>query len=228
MRCLCSKLLMVFGLLFLSISEDCLGAGEKPAPKPRPHPAMPRPAAHPTHNNGDMQFVMRHHDLEVSLADDADIRSMSPPDADFDEKGNRKKPSPEELKKLKGDTPREQKLPGYKIDFNKVQIGDLVKITLGKPKDSPNTAKPNASTTSTKEEDPKDPPRTAYIRSGELIGKVIEMGTSLQFTVRIDVPAMQNGHHHMNNNRNNNNVPKTTISDRVATRVVVQTPANPN
>jgi hypothetical protein len=57
------------------------------------------------------------------------VRTISPPE-EFDDKGNIKKHTKEELLPLKGDTPEEKKLPGYKSDISEVQVGDLVRVAL--------------------------------------------------------------------------------------------------
>jgi hypothetical protein len=48
----------------------------------------------------------------------------------YDEKGNPKKYTKEELQKLKGDDPAEKKLPGYKADFPDLKVGDYVEVSV--------------------------------------------------------------------------------------------------
>src|SRR5438105_10509483 len=62
------------------------------------------------------QVVTKHYDVDVTAAPDAKVRIKNPPPR-FDQKGNLLKYSANELKELKGDSPEEQKLQGYKRDF---------------------------------------------------------------------------------------------------------------
>src|SRR5437867_4229048 len=62
------------------------------------------------------QLVTKHYDVDVTAAPDAKVRIKNPPPR-FDQKGNLLKYSADELKELKGDSPEDKKLPGYKRDF---------------------------------------------------------------------------------------------------------------
>jgi hypothetical protein len=78
-------------------------------------------------------------DVEIQPADDMKVRSLHPPVA-FDEKGNPKKYTAQELKEMRGDG----KLPGYAAELTGLQDGQVVTVRLARKKD---TAKPK---------DPKD------------------------------------------------------------------------
>jgi hypothetical protein len=80
-------------------------------------------------------------DIEIVPAQDMKVRSLHPPAA-FDEKGNPKKYTPQELKELRGDG----RLPGYAADLSGLQDGQVVTVRLARRKD---TARPK---------DKKDPP----------------------------------------------------------------------
>src|SRR5207248_7522542 len=59
------------------------------------------------------QVVRKTHDVEITAAPNIKVRIKNPP-ARFDQKGQLLKYSDDELKELKGDSPEEKKLPGYK------------------------------------------------------------------------------------------------------------------
>jgi hypothetical protein len=73
--------------------------------------------------------VTEHKDFDLQAAKDATVRFLNPP-MEYDDKGYPKKYTPEELKKLKGTNPN---LPGYEADFEKLKIGDNVRVTFKKP-----------------------------------------------------------------------------------------------
>jgi hypothetical protein len=77
-------------------------------------------------------------DVEIQPADDLVVRVLTPPPA-FDEKGNLRKYTRKELQELKGDDPKQ---PGYAADFDSLQPGQIVKITLLKKKGAPARPKP--------------------------------------------------------------------------------------
>jgi hypothetical protein len=85
-------------------------------------------------------------DVEIQPADEMRIRSLHPPVA-FDEKGNPKKYTAQELKEMRGDG----KLPGYAAELTGLQDGQVVTVHLARKKDA---AKPK----DPKDKDKKDPP----------------------------------------------------------------------
>jgi hypothetical protein len=124
-----------------------------PPPKPAaPKPAPPAPAPvtrtvtrvvyrqPPRTNNNNNQprprDITTNDDYIVTFSDTGTVRMMEEP-LEFDEKGQRKTFTKEELKKFKGDTPEEQKLVGYKADFSDMRVGDNVKVTLATFKPNP-------------------------------------------------------------------------------------------
>src|SRR5262249_8625649 len=72
----------------------------------------------------------------IDATEDCKFRMENPP-LQFDDKGKPKKPTQKELKELKGD----DKQPGYPATFADLKIGQVVKITLVKPKDAVKPAK---------------------------------------------------------------------------------------
>lgn len=71
-------------------------------------------------------------EVSITAVDEAQVRLANPP-TEFDDKGQPKKHSKEELAKLKGDP----KLPGFKGDFSDLTAGQLVQVTLVRRKDAP-------------------------------------------------------------------------------------------
>ena len=71
-----------------------------------------------------------HKDFDLESTTDAKVRRQNPP-VQYDEKGNVKKYTAEELKELKGP---DTKLPGYTADWTDLKDGQIVKITLSLPK----------------------------------------------------------------------------------------------
>lgn len=70
-------------------------------------------------------------DYELTAADAVRVRMKDLP-VEFDDKGHLKKFTPDELKKKKGDTADEQKLSGYKSEFNVLKPGDVIQVSLSK------------------------------------------------------------------------------------------------
>jgi len=73
--------------------------------------------------------TVKHKPVDLSPADDMQVRTAAPP-PQFDEKGNRRKPTPKELKELKG----EGNLPGYKSDLSSLKKGQEVVCYVLMPK----------------------------------------------------------------------------------------------
>ena len=125
----------------------------QPAPAPRPpaarpvaplpvvvRPAAPRPVyRQPPRNNNNQPRptdTTTTTNYVVTFADKGKVRMMEEP-LEFDEKGTRKKFTAEELKQFKGDTPADQKLPGYTAVYSDIQLGDNVKVSLSTFKPNP-------------------------------------------------------------------------------------------
>lgn len=105
----------VIGIASLLFAEMSLAA--PPAKKP-----MGKNAA----SGGDI-------DYEFNVLEDVKVRLLNPP-VEFDEKGRPKKYDGDELKKRKGDSAAEQKLPGIKSEFNVLKPGDVVQVSFSRPK----------------------------------------------------------------------------------------------
>jgi len=84
-----------------------------------------------THTRNLYKVEKKTQEVEVPTLDDVKIRIPSPPVA-YDDDGKIKKPTAEELRKLKGDPP----LAGYPGEFNNLRSGQLVTITLMRKKDA--------------------------------------------------------------------------------------------
>ena len=69
--------------------------------------------------------------VELKLDDDVKVRTPSPPTA-FDDKGNPKQYTPEELKEL-----RKDKLPGYPSDKDELRQGQTVYVQVARLKPEP-------------------------------------------------------------------------------------------
>jgi hypothetical protein len=71
-------------------------------------------------------------DIDLRAAEDMKVRTMKPP-LEYDDKGNVKKYTAQELKELRG----KGNLPGYTADFDSLREGQIVKVYLAKPKAKP-------------------------------------------------------------------------------------------
>jgi hypothetical protein len=70
-------------------------------------------------------------DIDFRAAEEVKVRTLNPP-VTFDEKGNVKKYTREELKELKG---KDSNLPGYESSFDQLQAGQVLKVTLARTKE---------------------------------------------------------------------------------------------
>lgn len=78
--------------------------------------------------------------LDLEPVEDLIVRRKNPPIA-FDENGKIKRYTQKELKELKGEDP---KLPGYQADFDSLQMGQIVQVSLVKKKPEKPVGKPKA------------------------------------------------------------------------------------
>ena len=92
--------------------------------------------------------VTRYQDVEFQAEENVKVRTMELPEQ-FDEKGNIKKYTKEELKELKG---KDTHLPGYESTFEGLRAGQLIQVTLAEHK----TKKPATSPGEVKEKEAKD------------------------------------------------------------------------
>jgi hypothetical protein len=93
-----------------------------------------------THQRNLYKFEKKTQEVEVPTLDDVKVRIPAPAVV-FDDDGKIKKPTAEELKKLKGDP----SLPGYPGEFSGLHAGQFVTITLMRKKDAkpPAPERPN-------------------------------------------------------------------------------------
>src|SRR5262249_16840460 len=87
----------------------------------------------------------------------------------FDDKGKPRKPTAEELKKLKGTDP---KLKGYKAELGDLKAGQVVVVTLAKAKASAPKAKGDRGGESSGDGEAKSS-KPAYTIVGEYTGKLV-------------------------------------------------------
>ncbi|HXG10582.1 MAG TPA: hypothetical protein VNK04_12545 [Gemmataceae bacterium] len=66
-------------------------------------------------------------DIEIQATENVKVRSMQPPMV-YDEKGNPRRHTPQELRELKG----EGNLPGYMSDFDSLRTGQIVTVHLAR------------------------------------------------------------------------------------------------
>src|SRR5258707_1201113 len=105
---------------------------------------------HPQHNL--FKVVTTTKDFDLQAADDVKVRMLNLPDL-FDEKGNPKKYTADELKDLKGS---DTKLPGYTSDFSSLKNGQQVTVYLSKPKSDAKDNKDDADNKDKKNAKPAD------------------------------------------------------------------------
>lgn len=103
-------------------------------------------------------------DYELTTAEGVKVR-IKELQMEFDEKGRVKKYTPEELKKRKGDTPEEQKLSGYKIDYNVLKPGDVIQVSLSRVN--------------------KDKESKSWSSAGNMVGTVIDVSANV-ITLRVN------------------------------------------
>ncbi len=75
-----------------------------------------------------MKVVTEWVEIEIPIKETTKIRTKTPLQV-YDDKGNIKKYSPEELKTLKGSNPN---LPGYEVKIDELTPGAVVEVTLNK------------------------------------------------------------------------------------------------
>jgi hypothetical protein len=145
MRLFAFTAILALGVL-IGLSEEKAGAG-KNAPRPTPPPPAPAipnwPQWQPVRPGGGGGAKVGKVTIDVTFTYNSDVgkvRSYDPPE-NFDDKGNVKKYTKEELADLKGDTPAEKKMVGYKADWDAVKVGDMVQVTLSVNKNAPPKAK---------------------------------------------------------------------------------------
>jgi hypothetical protein len=153
---------------------------------------------------------------------------MSPPE-EFDDKGNIKKFTKEELAKLKGDDPAEKKLPGYKSDFAEIQVGDYIHAALSVWKKNAKAAPKKKAGKAKKDEDvdkeakddlDADAKNGKWVVAGKVMGKVTKIqegntdtGPTLTVQLTLQVPQV--------NGRNGGNTNQTIKPDQGQATLIV-------
>jgi hypothetical protein len=79
--------------------------------------------------------VTRYQDVDFQAEENVKVRTMELPEQ-FDEKGNVKRYTKEELKQLKG---KDTNLPGYESNFESLRAGQLIQVTLAEHKTTKKT-----------------------------------------------------------------------------------------
>jgi hypothetical protein len=123
------------------------------------------------------------------------VRSIDPPD-EYDDKGNVRKPTREDLKRLKGDTPEERKMVGYKSDFSELQSGDIVQVAVSVHKKDTSKASPSGTEgdRAATEEGKQESKPGKWIVAGILLGKVTKIenaNTDTQPKITVQVTQAQ-------------------------------------
>jgi hypothetical protein len=117
---------------------------KKAPPKEKLLPGKTIPQAKIRGVNADQRTItieVGNQSAEVVATENAYVRTKAIPSA-FDDKGNIvTKVSPEKEKELKGDTPAEQKMKGYKAAFSDLRPNQIVEITLHKLATTPGIKK---------------------------------------------------------------------------------------
>jgi hypothetical protein len=106
------------------------------------------------------------------------VRTIDPPE-EYDEKGNLRKLTREELKKAKGDDPVEKKMVGYKSDFSELQVGDIVQVALStKKKETAKKTNPEKDDKAESEVDKTEAKPAKWVVAGQLLGKVTKIDSA--------------------------------------------------
>jgi hypothetical protein len=80
--------------------------------------------------NGDYTIKREYKNVDFHTADAVKVRIMNPP-LQFDDKGNAKQYTKDELEAMKG---KDKDLPGYESTLDSLKVGDTIKVTLSTPK----------------------------------------------------------------------------------------------
>ncbi len=124
------------------------------------------------------QPVKHAKEFEFDLADEVRVARLKL-EVEYDDKGNIKEYTPEELKKR-----RDKELPGYTATFEEVLPGQTLKLYLTKPKATPKTKKEEKSTDPAKEGEtapktaPKEGDTVAKTTAGKGIGEEKGLGAT--------------------------------------------------
>jgi hypothetical protein len=180
----------------------------QPQPKPNPNPNpnvnnRPNPQPNPNNQPVNRQITINTDYVVTFNTVVGKVRLTTPP-LQYDDKGQPKKLTSEDLAKLKGDETGDDKLPGYACEITEITTGDTVTITLKMP--DPNVKKPakDAATkddkpataddkTPSKDEKPGSKDIGDWVSAGQLVGKVQKIdNNSAGVTLTVRVARQQN------------------------------------
>lgn len=139
------------------------------------------------------RYVTAYRDYVFLVSDDAQIRSLQAPKS-FGPDGKPQEHSPEDLKKLRGDS----KLVGYPIELQGLQVGQWVRVTLAQQR--PNRQNPNS---------------IIWVAVGTGVGQISGVGSS-HVTVRVPYQTWVNA-----KKANQPQIQKVPVRDREARIVIV-------
>jgi hypothetical protein len=133
---------------------------------------------------------------DIPLAEDVRVRTLKLGER-FDNQGNVIDPSRlpvAEQQKLKGSTPDEQKLPGYKADLVDLKVGQIVEVFLVYPRRTPAapTVRPVPKVGEEGSEPPAKPPPAPVSTAGatRVTGKLAALASN-QITLRLESQVLQ-------------------------------------
>jgi hypothetical protein len=124
------------------------------------------------------KIIYKQKDIDVSLAQEVVVRVKDPP-AEFDDKGDLKKYTPEELKKLKGPG----NYWGYPSDVDSVTTGQVVRVFVffqQKPQKSRTTTTPSPGASSSKDKNTDPKPDENADEEGPLVKVIYILNDSNQ------------------------------------------------
>jgi hypothetical protein len=229
MRLFALAAILALGVLAGLSDEKAPGAGKNTPPKPpapsRPPAPPPRPPVNPAalviprlpaNFRPGPGARLAPWNVDVTFTFNADVgkvRSLDPP-ADFDEKGNIQKHTKEELAALKGDTPEEKKMAGYRSDYSELKVGDMVQVALSVHKTNATEEKKGKGDKKEKEEGKADKPDKGdtpakdgrWVVANQFIGKItkIDGATTIsgpKMTVRVTTVQVVQGRNKPAGNR---------------------------
>ena len=118
--------------------------------------------AHPQNNA--VKRALTPKQVKISVLDEVQVRAKLLPLA-FDEKGNQRKLTKEEIKDLKGDDP---KLPGYAASYSDLKAGQAVLIYFGR-------LKPATSKDGSKSDDSAKSASQSWDPAGQLAARLVKV-----------------------------------------------------
>jgi hypothetical protein len=165
-----------------------------------------------------------HKEVELQLADNVVVRRKYPPDQ-RDDNGKLRKPTPAELKELKGPDP---KAFGYSADLFDLKNGQQITVTLLKRKDDKSTAKPANNNDNAKpaaaDKKNVDNAGNEWVFAGTLAGTLTatphstKKDSTNKMTLRVDSVTTTQGHHHNVQQGKNK---KITMPDVKVSQIVI-------